>query len=199
MADYIEFTVNVNEDSAVDSQSSIDEKVKNSSDRPSEDSKLVNQARENMKENSGDNSEDKISGKGVKSFIMNNVAKEAINTGIKIAQEAAIQEFTYSGNTAQLNKMNNKINEIKSGISFGTNILGYTAAGASMGGPWGAAIGAVLGTVMSVVDSVISYNTNNSKLQWELQKESMDAQATLNRLGISSTGRGRIPFREFKM
>ena len=108
MADYIEFTVNVNEDSSVDSQSSIDEKVRNSSDRPSEDSKIIKQARENMRDNSGDNkSQTNMDVKGIKSFILNDVVKESLNTGIRIAQNSAIQEFTYSGNSSAMNRMNN--------------------------------------------------------------------------------------------
>ena len=198
MADYIEFTVSVNENSSVDSQSSLNDKVKNVSDRPSEDVKLTNQARENMKENKPANDSENSTGKAVKAFIVNNVLKESINTGIRIAEESAIQSFKYSGNSAAMNRMNNTINQIKSGVSIGTTIVGYTTAGATMG-PYGAAIGAVIGVVMSAVDSMISYNTNNAQLQWDLQKERLTAQGEANRLGIAASGRGRISHRDFKL
>lgn len=200
MADYIEFEIKINEDSAVDSQSSIDDKIKNTSNRDINDTKLTKQARENMKENNpSDSTSGGINGKALKGFIINNVVKEAANTGIRIVEETAIQKFKYSGNSAAMNKMNNTINNVKSAVSIGTTIAGYTAAGATVGGPWGAAIGAVVGTVYSLVDSMISYNSNNAQLQWDLQNERINAQIEANRLGIAAAGRGRISFREFKL
>ena len=199
MADYIEFTVNVNEDSAVDSQSSINEKVRDASDRPSESTKLNKQARENMRENNAGNTSSELDSKAIKAFITNKVIKTSIDTSLRVAEENAIQKFKYGGNSAAMNKMNNTINNIKSGVSIGTNIVEYGIAGFSVGGPWGAAIGAAIGTVMSAVDSIVNYNNNNSQLQWDLQRERLLAANEANRLGLVSAGRGRISHREFML
>ena len=199
MADYIEFTVNVNEDSSVDSQSSINEKVKNSSDRPSDNNKLVKQARENMKNNGSENNGTEIDSKALKAFIVNKVVKQTVDTGIRIAEGNAIQKFQYGGNSAAMNKLNNSINNVKTAVSLGSGVVEYGIAGFSVGGPWGAAIGAAIGVVLGAVDSVISYNNNNSQLQWELQRERMVAQNEANRLGLVAAGRGRISHREFKL
>lgn len=199
MADYIEFTVSVNENSGTDSQSSIDERVKNNSDRPSEENKLTNQARQNMRENNSSDTGDAPNGKAVKSYIMNQVVKEAANTGIRIAETAAVQQFTYGGNTAALNKMNNSINHIKSGVSITTSMIGYATAGATMGGPLGAGIGVAVGTIFTLVDSLVNYNTNKAKVEWDLQNDFLQAQMSLNRLGVASSGRGRVSFKEYRL
>lgn len=199
MADYIEFTVNVNEDSGVDSQSAINEKVKNTSDTPLETTKLNKQAITQMQESIDPSFNDKIDPKALKAYIKNQVVKEAVNTGIRIAENVAVQEFTYGGNTAALNRMSNTINHVKHGVSVASGMIGYATAGATMGGPVGAAIGTAIGAIFTVVDSITAYNTNKAKVEWDLQRDMLEAQMNLNRLGVSATGRGRVSFKEYRL
>jgi len=199
MADYIEFTVNVNENTGSDSQSSIDGKVKNSSNRPSENDKLINQARDNMKENKSEEEKKDINGKAIKSYIMNNVVKQSANTAIRLAEEYTTQQYKYSGNTALMNRFNNTVSSVKDVYSFGSSVVGYTTAGATVGGGWGAAIGAILGLVMESINLNTEYNSKRASLDWELNNEKFSGIMTANRLGLVTASRGRIAFNEFLM
>lgn len=197
MADYIEFTVNVNENQSTDSQSVIDNKVKNNSDKNDEVKKLENQARENMAENNSSENTG-INTKALKSYIMTNVVKNGANTAIRLAESYASQELLYSGNTAMMNKFNNRVSGVKSFISSATGVIGYATAGAQFGG-YGAIIGAIIGLVSEGINLTTEYNTKRAQIEWNLETDRLSGQMAMNRLGLASSVRGRIAFNEFKM
>lgn len=197
MADYIEFTVNVNENQASDSESVINNKIKNNSDKSDETKKLENQARENMSENNPTESGG-INTKAIKAYIKTNIVKNAADTSIKLAEAYASQQLLYSGNTAMMNKFNNKISGIKAGVSSVSNIATSTAAGAALG-PYGAIAGAILGVVNEAIDLMVNYNTKRAQIEWNLETDRLTGHMAMNRLGLASAVRGRVAFNEFKM
>lgn len=198
MADYIEFTVNVNENQATDSQSVIDNKVKNNSEKDNETKKLENQARENMAENNESESGG-LNTKAIKGYIMTNVVKAGANTAIRLAESYAAQNLLYGGNSARMNRFNNTISGVKGVVGTATGILGGITAGASVGGFWGGVIGGIIGVVGEALNLTTEYNSKRAQIEWNLETERLSGQMAMNRLGLASATRGRISFNEFKM
>ena len=189
---YVEFTVNVTEETGTDSSSYIDKKVRDSSNKSDDKKELEKQAKKQMEENKpdNDNKESKTT-KALKQFLINDIAKQGIQTGIKVAQDIVTQKAIYSGNTAEANRISNITTKV-SGIS-GTvsNIIGGITGGAAIGGGVGAAIGGVISAVTEIVDLVLDYNKRDSEFQFENQAVNMEGQRKARRLGVLITDRGR--------
>lgn len=190
---YVEFTVNVNEESGTDSSSSIKNKVRDNSDKSEETKKLEKQAKNNMSENNpGDDGsgDDKKSSKTLKGFIATSLLKETTSRAVSLAREVSYQEALYGGSTAEANAVSNTWTNISGVTSSISSVAGWTVAGATFG-PYGAAAGAVIGLVVEAFDLITDYNKRSSEFEWKKQEDRLATQRNMQRIGRVTSSRGR--------
>ena len=188
---YIEFTVNIVEESGTDSNSSINNKVKNNSDTDDELKRLNKQASDEMNENKPED-ENSQGNKPLKSWVVNTVVKEATSRAISIAKDSAMQTALYGGSTADANAMSNTINTLQKTTTSATSVIGMSIAGAAaIGGPIRAIIGLTIGLVTETLDLITDYNKRNSEYQWNIQQDNLETNRNIQRLGRVTTNRGR--------